>query len=457
LTRDEHLGARRSGDKEKAFNVIKALLLRQQSQYFLTLPVALGIGISTYFGLRSEPAWWVAALLLCSIAVLICLALVRIAPRALILLAMMLIGFSVAWFNAETSGAPKLNWRYYGPISGIVVKVDRSQSDKTRITLAQVYLSRFDQSKTPKYLRVALHGLADFRTYSIGEHVALTGHLQARQGPVEPGGYDFRRRAWFDQLGGVGYTRSPAVLIAKPAYGSISQYIDRIRQDLARHLRQNLSEHGDFAAAILVGDRSQLDQLAVDSLRRSNLAHLLAISGLHMAIVTGTIFAGLRLAIAAIPYIALRINSKKLAATYAIAAGFIYLFLSGANVPAARAFIMVAVMYTAMLLDRRAISLRSVAISAIIILLLRPQELLEPGFQMSFAATTALVTVFVSLSRTRLLRFNPIGSFILTLMLSSFVAGAATAPFSAFHFNQFSNFGLLANILSVPLMGAVVM
>jgi competence protein ComEC len=196
--------------------------------------------------------------------------------------------------------------------------------------------------------------------------------------------------------------------------------------------------------------------------RNSNLAHLLAISGLHMGLLTGFVFALVRYGLSMLPFVALRVPVRKIAAVASLGVATGYLLLSGSNVATQRAFVMVGTMLLAILMDRRALTLRAVALAAVIVLLLRPESLIQAGFQMSFAATTALVSVFAALNRWPL--FTPGGRFpvrfgrmILTLMLSSAVAGGATAPFSAFNFNQIAQYGLIANLLSVPMMGFVVM
>ena len=216
---------------------------------------------------------------------------------------------------------------------------------------------------------------------------------------------------------------------------------------------------GGFAAAILTGDRSGVDVAHLEDLRNSNLAHLLAISGLHMGLLTGFVFAALRFVMALWPGFALRVPTRKLAALGALAAGAFYLALSGGNVATQRAYVMVAVMFVAVLLDRRAISLRSVAIAAVVVLVLRPEALVQAGFQMSFAATVALVAIFRALNddgtwRERVPRWAmPIAS----VALCSVVAGVATAPIAAASFNRLVEYGLLANLAAVPLMGLVIM
>ncbi|MFN4129944.1 MAG: ComEC/Rec2 family competence protein, partial [Paracoccaceae bacterium] len=190
----------------------------------------------------------------------------------------------------------------------------------------------------------------------------------------------------------------------------------------------------------------------------TNMAHLLAISGMHMAFLTGFVFAGLRLAIAAVPPLALRVNGKKLAAVVSLAVAGFYLALSGANVATERAFIMVAVMLGAVLLDRKALTLRSVALAGVILLLWQPETMLEPGFQMSFAATVALIAGFRAVDRRVVAGILPRWAMpVFALVLSNVIGGFAAAPYAAAHFNRFAGYGLIANVLTVPVMGSVVM
>lgn len=226
---------------------------------------------------------------------------------------------------------------------------------------------------------------------------------------------------------------------------------------ISRYVRNVLpGEVGGFAAAVTTGDRSGMGQATLETLRKSNLAHLLAISGLHMGLLTGFVFVGSRIGLAAIPGLALRMPVKKLAALAALVAALAYLLLSGGNVATERAFVMVSVMLGAVLIDRRAISLRAVAVAALIVLFLRPESLLSPGFQMSFAATTALVAVFGALRDRGPMPGPKWVRAAGGLVASSLIAGLATAPIGAAHFNTTSHYGLLANLLAVPVMGTLV-
>ncbi|MDJ1008769.1 MAG: ComEC/Rec2 family competence protein [Paracoccaceae bacterium] len=437
------------------------LLVEDQRGYlFPWLAVFYAGGVGAFFSLPADPSGAIWAGVVFSAAGLGALGLTRwrggLVPMALLF---GLLGFLAAGHRTAAVAEPVLGFRYYGPVEGRIVGIDRSASDKLRLTLDRVVLADMPPHRTPARVRVSLHGDQRYLVAEPGRIVGLTGHLSPPQGPVEPGGFDFRRQAWFKKLGAVGYTRSPAVTLA-PAEGGSALWLWRLRMTISAEIRAVLpGATGGVAAALTVGDRSGIPAEVLEDLRAANLAHLLAISGLHMGLLTGFVFACMRTGLALLPALSLRVDAKKIAAIVALGAGAVYLGLSGGNVATERAFIMVAVMLVAVLFDRRALTLRSVALAALLVLTLRPEALMGPGFQMSFAATTALVAVFGWLraageGRRRLPRW---ARGTAALVISSAVAGAATAPIAAAHFNQVPHYGLLANLLSVPLMGAVVM
>ena len=422
---------------------------------FAWVPVFLGCGISAWFALPFEPG--LAFYGLCAGMVLVLILLHRFGPELwhppLVALACVLVGMLAAGVRAHLAAAPMLEQRYYGAVQGRVINIDRSQSDALRITLDQVVLQDLPPAKTPLNVRISLHS-QDVK-FNPGQVVLLTASLAAPEGPAEPGGFDFRRMAYFQQLGAVGYTRSPVLLWAEAAPGT--QIINRLRTDLTRAMIAAVpSEAGAFATGAMTGDRSAISLDTVQALRDSNLAHLLAISGMNMAFITGFVFALLRYGLALIPPVALRVNSKKVAAVAAFAVALFYLLLSGANVATVRAFLMVCVMLGAVLLDRRGLTMRSVALAGVILLLAQPESLLEPGFQLSFAATVVLIAGFSALDRQILREKLPRWLMpVFTLVLTSVLAGLATAPFAAATFNRFTDYGLLANLLTVPMMSVL--
>jgi competence protein ComEC len=347
-----------------------------------------------------------------------------------------------------------------------VVEVSRSASGAPRILLSNLRIYGIERAETPARARVSLLGTTLDRAPPPGARIRVHARLFPPGGPVEPGGFDFRKRAFFERLGAVGYSRAPVLRLPDAAAGPgerLASGLARLRARIAEALREMLpGPEGAFAAAILVGDRSGIAEPEEEALRAANLSHLLAISGLHMGMLCGLVFAAVRLGVAAVPALALSAPGKKIAAAAALAAGAGYLLLSGATVPTQRAFVMVAVALTAVLLDRPALTLRALAVAATVVLLLRPVSLLGPGFQMSFAATAALVAAFEGwrarggtggLAR-RGLRLAAL--YLLGIAATSAVAGLATAPFAAHHFNRVAVYGLAANLAALPVMGLLI-
>jgi competence protein ComEC len=453
------------GNKVAAVGTLRRRLLvplealqTARGMLFPWIAVLIGCGIGAWFSVQVEPgvgSYSLAALVL--LAGLIVATKSELARPFGLAVAALAAGWIAAGIRAHSLDAPMLSFRYYGPVEGRIVEIDRSQSDALRLTLDQVVLQEVSPERTPLRVRVSLQGEQTWLQPTPGQVVVLTAMLAAPEGPVEPGAFDFRRMAYFDQLGAVGYTRTPVLLLDDPANGALP--IDRLRSWLTQGmLAQMEGQAGAFAAGAMTGDRSAITEDTVQALRDSSLAHLLAISGMNMAFLTGFVFALLRYGLALIPFVALRVNTKKVAAMVSFGVALFYLLLSGANVATERAFIMIAVFLGAVLLDRRALTLRSVAVAAMLLLMTKPESLLEPGFQMSFAATIALITGFAALDssiyRERIPRWlMP----VFTLVLSSLIGGLSTAPYAAAHFNRFTDYGLLANLLTVPVMGAVIM
>ncbi|MEI6797965.1 MAG: ComEC/Rec2 family competence protein [Pseudomonadota bacterium] len=421
---------------------------------FLATPVFLALGIGLWFGLPVEPGVGFYAVLACVFIGLGSLG--RFGPwRArpvTLALACMAAGALACGARVWVVAAPMLAQPYYGPVQGRIIDIDRSQSDAIRLTLDQVVLTAVPPDETPVEVRISLHGPPPSAPYEMGRTVMITARLAAPESAPEPGGFDFRRMAWFQQLGAVGYTSSPVVTWAPP--GPWDARINRLRNRLsAGIMAQVAGDAGAFASGALTGDRSGISAGVVNDLRVSSLAHLLAISGMNMAFLTGFVFGLIRYGLALVPPVALRMNTKKAAALVAFGVALFYLILSGANVATTRAFLMVSLLLGSVLLDRRVLTLRSVALAALILLVWQPESLLAPGFQLSFAATIALIALYAPTERFLRVRGLP-GWLVAVVMLAvtSAIAGLATAPFSAATFNRLTAYGLLANLLTVPVM-----
>jgi len=321
----------------------------------------------------------------------------------------------------------------------------------------------------PRYVRVSV---SEAGLLSAGRAASCRAVLGPPSGPMVPGAYDFARRAWFERLGATGFAYGRC----RPAsFDAPADWLDRQRLRLAA-VRADLSaaittaapgRGGAIAAALVTGDRSSIDPDTNAALRDSGLGHLLSVSGIHMGVVGGLVFAMLLWTLSLIAPIALRFPVKKIAATGALIVLAVYLIVSGSSVPALRAFVMACVAFGAILLDRPAISMRGLALAAVIVTALFPESVLEPGFQMSFAATMALVALFEMLKRAPHEPALPtpgplIGALqaitrgIGGVLLISLVAGLATDAFAIYHFQRFAIYALPANLIAAPIMSFLV-
>ena len=436
-------------------------------------PIILSLGIGLWFSLTVEPglAAYAAAALLGLAGLLLRGRVIRLAARGRIDwdradamrlvgagLSLAAAGFLAAGLRAHTVAGPVMEYRYYGPVEGRVVAIDRSARDRMRITLDAVTLRDTPPERTPVRVRLSLTEPQPLP--APGARVMLTGHLGPPPGPAEPYGFDFRRAAFFDGLGAVGYTRTPILTVSPPPPRLLDATTQRLRLSAAMQAAIG-GQEGAVAAALMTGDRSGIAEATNQIMRDSNLYHIVSISGLHMSMLAGFVYAAIRLALAALAGTAAgaaltRRPLHKVAAVAALAAATAYLWLSGGGVPTERAYLMVAVMLTAILADRRALSLRTVAVAALAILVVAPDALVTPGFQMSFAATAALILLFPAWSR----RANTLHWSIrwaVLLVISSLIAGLATTPIAAAHFGRMSQYGMVANLLVVPVMGVLVM
>lgn len=434
--------------------------------------MALGLGSALYFSLPREPllavglATGVLGLLLLVAARLVS---ARWGVAVLTLVACAFIGFSVAKLRAEAVRTPIAPAAAEPAIlRGWVVDVDSPGQAGQRLLIAPASVEGWPTASVPTRVRVTLR--SDAAPPAPGSAIALLAKLGPAPPPAAPGGYDFARDAYFESIGGVGFALGapqpwrPAV--EAPRRLRLTMQINRIRWHLAQRIVGLLgAEQGGLAAAMTSGVEAFVPPEQVEALRASGLAHIISISGLHMAIVGGFAFAGVRLAVAAWPWLALRVPGKKVAAAAGLVAVAGYLTISGASPPAERAAITAAVAFIAILVDRQAISLRALAMAALIVLLMQPEAVTEPGFQMSFAATAALVALAEAWLRPvreisvpfAIRALQGARTWIVAGAAISLVAGLATGPFAIQHFNRVAVWGLAANLLVEPISSLLIM
>ncbi len=439
-----------------------AALAACAGRLFPLVPVCLSAGIATYFALPREPGT-AALAVVAGVMVFAAAGWLRgpdLLRAPLAGLALALAGVLLAEARSHLVAAPVLTFRLYGAVEGRVIDIDRSTSDAIRVTLDQLSVSGLAPDRTPARIRISLKPEADSPAPPLpepGSRVRLVANLGPPPGPAEPGGFDFRRLAWFDRLGAIGFARdAPETLApADPADPSVMAF--RTRMALSQSMQDRIpGQPGALAAAFMTGDRSAITVATNQVMRDSSLYHLVSISGVHMSLVAATVLLFVRFGLALIPAVALRTDTRKIAAVAALVATTAYFILAGADAATERSWIMAAVMLTAVLVDRRAVSLRSVALAAVAILVTTPESLVEPGFQMSFAATVALVVAFDGWTRAQN-RLPVLLRPVALTVIASLVAGLATGPIAAAHFGRFSGYGFFANLVAAPVMGVIVM
>lgn len=445
---------------------IGAVLAPQRPHLPLWTPVLLGLGIGSYFALPVEPAPWALAAL--AAGAILCLALIprASAPARLLLIALLLcaVGFGAAALRARLVAAPVLPAEMTVAVEGRIIGLDRSASDRPRVLLDRVVIHGLEPEETPARIRISLDPSTSPDVLQPGLRLLGQARLSPPSAPSEPGGFDYRRVAWFERIGAIGYARTPMLETEGSDRRGLHQLAFRLRMAASAHIQRLVpGQNGAFASAILTGDRSGIDRSVESALRQSSLYHIVSISGLHMTLLAAAVFAIIRYGLALFPRLALNYPLKKIAAVAALAGGAAYLIISGNEVPAQRSYVMTATVLIAVLLDRPALTMRAIALAALIVLLAAPESLTQAGFQMSFAATIAMIAVYDALRTrswwqvTQTDRRWRLAKPVLGIAMTSLVAGTATAPISAFHFNTIAQYGLLANLLAVPAMGIVVM
>lgn len=427
---------------------------------------ALGFaaGSALYFSLPAEPAR-VWALLACLVAIAALIAARAGRSGASVTLGLLLaLGLAAGFARAQhrtlslaRGGATTgLTLGRPAPVSGWLEAVERNSRDRSRLSIR---LPR-EAGQPARRVRV----LASAGDFVPGDAISVLAVVERpRRAPV-PGSYDFRFNAHFAGIVASGFALAPVE--AGPALHQDRgvRAIARWRWHIAGHLREALpGRNGAMAAALLTGDRSGLPQEVSASLRAAGLGHVLAISGMHMALFAGGVFLILRFGLAAITPWARRADAARPAAIGALLAGAGYFILSGGAIPTQRAFLMAAAVLTGVLVGRRALSLHTLALAMIFVLALQPEAVRGAGFQMSFAAVAALIAsadLWRVFARTRApLDRQRSGAVkaLAGLSTTSLIAGLATSGFAAFHFHRMAGFGLIGNLLAMPVFSFVVM
>jgi len=441
------------GDRLAPFRLAVAAMFEREMEAgrgFLWLPVLLGVGIVLYFALPAEPS--LAALGLAALGLVVLAARVRrrvAVFRVVAAFAAIVAGTALMTLRTSLVAAPVLPREMTVTVTGWVADRQAAARGGARLLLRVQDIEGLPPARTPANVRVTVRAGAD--AIAVGDAITMLARLRPPTGPVMPGGYDFGRADFYARIGasGFAYGRVKPAAIGPPPFGiRLREPLADLRETIRRRVIAVLpGDTGEIAAALIMGDQRGISDRTQDAMRASGLGHVLSISGLHMALVAGSAFCLIRALLALSPGLALTRPIRKWAAGGAIAVATFYLAISGAEVAAQRSYVMLLVILAAVLLERRAITVRNVAIAALVVMAIAPESLLTASFQMSFAATLALVAGYEAMSGRALRRERlaaPAGAGVVGrarratsgLLLTSVIAGLATAPFAIYHFQR---------------------
>ncbi len=403
-------------------------------------PVLLGLGIGIYFYLNDEPPIILTFLALIVSIIFLYFQKWRAFPFFMIVFGFFLIHFKTFMLSTELIKAPE----YSVILEGKITQLETLPSNEKKIIL---------DLKDGRKVRLKVKGEKDLE---IGYVIKGTGHLFPFSSPILQGTYHFRRQAFFQNLSAQGVINGKNIEVTE------GKQEFSFRKMLTESIYAAIpGEKGAIIAALITGEKTKISKEVRDDYNNSGLSHILAISGLHVGLVAGFVFFLLRGGLALIPFVALRFNTKKIAAVLCIPILFFYMTISGFGTPVIRSFLMTTVVLFGIMVDRISISMNLVAIAAFAVLCIFPEALIHPSFQLSFAAVFALIAVYESPWAKSLQQvqgpFKKIFFYLLVLALTSMIATLATFPLTIATFNRFTLHAIEANMIGVPLMGVWIM
>ncbi|MBL8906676.1 MAG: ComEC/Rec2 family competence protein [Rhizobiales bacterium] len=447
---------------------LQTVMAAQESALFAWLPVCLTAGIWIYFWRETEPS----LIAIAAVAALgLALALVWLKHRfPLVLgLCLLLAGICLAKTRTEWVRAPVLP-ATTGEVlcEGTVERIEARRGNRVSITLRITALTGVAPGHTPSAVKL----LAPARpAVEIGDRIKARCRLSPPPAPVSPGGFDYARTLWFEGIGATGRVIGSVEVLdrATSLAGEFQAGLQNLRAAIGERVRARLAgDIGAIGEALITGERAEISRDANTSMQISGLAHVLSISGLHMSLVAGGVFALVRGLLALWPGLVLQWPIKKWAACAALLAGFGYLLLSGSEIATRRSYIMLAIMFIAILIDRPALSTRNLALAALFILAIEPEAAISASFQMSFLAVAGLVSFFDAwygrgsdekrvASSVWMTALRLAARMILLAAATTLIAGTLSSIPAIYHFGRASPYSLIANLLAMPVIGFLIM
>ena len=428
----------------------------ERGRFVPWLAVCMGMGVVAYFARTTEPAWW-SGLAVLALAV-VCVAIARrtLVARGVALCGLMAaLGFVSAQVAAGRAAPPvSLPAKAVfvtATVRGVEVLPEGRRLLLDRAEFGESGSAELGGAPIARSLRVRLKP-DDRAVIGSGDTVQVRALLRPPAPPAYPGAWDLQRDAYFAGLGGYG-TALGLVEVVQHRTPGVRAWLQGVRDGVAARVMAGLpGPAGAVAATLLTGGTAAIPADDRAAFRDSGLAHLLAVAGLHIGIVMGLFIGVTRFGLALSERAALFWPCKTIAALAGLGGGGMYLLLTGGHLPILRSFMIASLVTFGLVLGRRAMSVRGLALAAVGLMLALPSEVVGVGFQMSFSAVLALIAGYEALRPwlTRLYRRRAL-HHVTTLALTSLLAGTASAPFAAYHFGHFQLYFILANLLAVPL------
>lgn len=433
---------------------IELWLEQERDQLALWVPVALGVGIGLWFALPLR-AEWCAVILIGLALALVGVALgrnYRLGQLCISFGLLMSLGCALIWWRTEQIAAPILAKQSIVVLQAQIVNTEvQGARGRVRLSLAP---ENAQVLGLPPLIRVNVDDKDLPAHLTTGERVRLKARLLPPPDASLPGGYDFARGVWFLGLGATGHAEGLVERVdASSATGET--WHDRLTRMMLQHMPDSA---GGIGTSFISGDRGGITQHDEDSFRASGLTHLVSVSGLHITVaVAGTMWLVMRL-LTLVPGLALRLPLMAIAAGAGAAMGLFYTWLTGAEFPTIRSCVAAILIIMGLVLGREALTLRLVASGALVILLLWPEALISPAFQLSFIAVTSIIAfhdhpwarAFFSKAEAETW-LGRIGREAKLIIVSGLVCEVALAPIAFFHFHRSGLYGMFSNIIGIPL------
>jgi competence protein ComEC len=434
-----------------SLDAIESVLELEKDNLPLWIPVGIGIGVAIWQAFGSASA--ITVVLGCTALTMFGFGFGHSRRLSAVLkgtAVAVLLGFAVITLKSAMVGSPVLAKVWIGEFYGRITKVEiLSARDVIRLQLETE-----SRQSLPPVVRVNLKPEQYQNEFQPGAVIHTRARLMPPAGPALPGGYDFARRAWFQQIGATGSALGTVRLYKSSVYVPV----------LTDHIRTSMpSGTGAIGAALVTGDQGHISEADAQAMRDSGLAHLLSISGLHVTAVVGFIFLGVSRSLALWPWFALRVPVPLFAASAAAFGALAYTLLAGAEVPTVRSCIAALLVLAALALGRDALTLRLVAFGALVVLLFWPEAMAGPSFQLSFAAVATIVILHDLPWMKRLTERREESLFarlfrgVASLIITGLAIEMILAPIALYHFHKTGLYGALANVVAIPLTTFVIM